>query len=154
MTFDRIALAALAAALVVGCTAHPPDKPPSRPGAPVAAELQPGAYELWVDQRCRREARRYSHLAPDAYMKVAEEKRFSVVRLHDRIVLRSVDLGVVLEATPHRDLPGVYAIRTPSGGFLTVSDGPRGQRADLVLFGSGLPYLACDRGALRAVASL
>ena len=144
MTFDRMTLAALVAVLLVGCEAHP-SAAPQRPAAPMAAELRPGAYELWVDQRCRREARRYSHLAPDAYMKVAEEKRFSVVRLQDR---------VVLEATPHRDLPGVYAIRTPSGGFLTVSEGPQGQRADLVLFGSGLPYLACDRGALRAVASL
>lgn len=153
MTLDRKALPALAAVLFVGC-AHPVAPPPSRSVAAVAAELRPGAYELWVDQRCRREARRYSHLSPDAYMKVAEEKRFSVVRLQDRIVLRGVDPGVVLEATPHRDLPGVYAIRTPSGGFLTVSEGPQGQRADLVLFGSGLPYLACDRGALRAVASL
>lgn len=153
MTFDRMTLAALVAVLLVGCEAHP-SAAPQRPAAPMAAELRPGAYELWVDQRCRREARRYSHLAPDAYMKVAEEKRFSVVRLQDRVVLRGVDPGVVLEATPHRDLPGVYAIRTPSGGFLTVSEGPQGQRADLVLFGSGLPYLACDRGALRAVASL
>ena len=119
------------------------------------ADISPGQYELWVDQRCRRESRKFSHLADDAYMRVAEEKRFVVFRTRDRLLLRSVDGDVELDATPHPDLPGTYEIHSAHGGVLSIrDDGPRGKRADLVLFGSGSPYLACDRGSLRAVATL
>jgi hypothetical protein len=146
------------AALVVcgsGCasTAKPQVSQPDKHGS-MTADLSPGQYELWIDQRCRREARKWSTLPNDAYVRVAEEKRFIVFRTRDRLVLRSVDGDVELEATPHKDLPGVFAIRSASGGILTIHEGPRGKRADLVLFGTGSPYLACDRGSIRTVASL
>ncbi len=146
-----------------GCASSAP-RPADAPSTTNAvADLAPGQYELWIDHRCRREARRFSKLGDDAYMRVASEKRFVVFRTADRIVLRSVDApGVELEAIPHHDVPGVYAIKSASGGLLTLHEpgkslsreGPSERRAELVLFGTGLPYLACDRGSLRAVASL
>lgn len=84
-------------------------------------------------------------------MSVAEEKRFVVLRTKERLVLRSVEGDIELEATPRKDLPGTYEIRSRSGGVLSIrDDGPRGKRAELVLFGTGSPYLTCDRGSLRA----
>ncbi len=152
-----VAKLATFAALVAcgsGCAsaAKPPSDTPAR--GPLATDLSPGQYELWIDQRCRREARKWSTLPKDAYVRVAEEKRFMVFRTRDRLVLRSVDGDVELEAIPHKDLPGVFAIRSASGGILTIHGGPSGKRADLVLFGTGSPYLACDRGSIRTVASL
>lgn len=151
-------LATFAALVACGSGCASASKPPSiadaRARGPSATDLSPGQYELWIDQRCRREARKWSTLPNDAYVRVAEEKRFIVFRTRDRLVLRSVDGDVELEATPHKDLPGVFAIRSASGGILTIHGGPGGKRADLVLFGTGSPYLACDRGSIRTVASL
>jgi len=139
---------------VVGCASKAPTATDASSHARASADLAPGQYELWIDHRCRREARRFTHLGEDAYMRVESEKRFVVVRTEKRVVLRSVDTpGIELEAVP-QGLPGVYEIRSASGGLLTVKEGPRERRAELVLFGTARPYLTCDRGALRSVASL
>jgi hypothetical protein len=131
---------------LLGCS--PAQKSPESPRSGAALELPEGQSELWVDQRCRREARRWSKLTDKDYIPVAEEKRFVVIRRGDRVLVRPVDAAVELEAQPSKTLPGAYEIRTSSGGLLTLRGGPNG-RAELVLFGASFPYLSCDRGTLR-----
>lgn len=152
-------ISSIGAALVLvvsasGCASRTP--PAHEATGPRAhAEIAPGTYELWIDQRCRREARRFSHLVEDDYVRIESEKRFVVFRgTGQRLVLRSVEVpGMELEAIPSESTPGTWSITSASGGLLTVREGPREKRAELVLFGTGRPYLACDRGALRTVAS-
>jgi hypothetical protein len=131
---------------LLGCASA--QKTVEAPGVASIVDIPEGQSELWVDQRCRREARRWSKLTDKDYIPVAEEKRFLVTRKGDRILVRPVDAEVELEAQPSKTLPGTYEIRSASGGVFSLHGG-RGGRAELVLFGASFPYLSCDRGTLR-----